>query len=249
MRFIFLFFVFVGFAQNKHSFYFDFNQRTFNPLQEKQFEEWLDAHPMVVVKRIEGYCDFVGTNSYNKQLASKRISYVLQKINSPEQVSSSIVRIAFGEDFKQDSIQHLNRRVDVYIGDKDVNLDEFLSTNASGKSIILKSLNFYNNSGIIVPASKPILDELLAVMKKYPKLKIDIQGHICCQSIEEAEKIEDIAKVRALAIYVYLTNNGIEKNRLSYQSFKSTKPIFPIPEKNEDERNANRRVEIMIVEN
>jgi outer membrane protein OmpA-like peptidoglycan-associated protein len=139
--------------------------------------------------------------------------------------------------------------VDVYFENKEIDLAKFLSTNASGKSIVLKSLNFYNNSGVIVPASEPVLKELLAVMIKYPKLKIDIQGHICCQSIEEAEKIEDIAKVRALAIYVYLSNNGIEKNRMSYQSFKSSKPLVPIPEQNEEERNTNRRVEIMILEN
>lgn len=86
-------------------------------------------------------------------------------------------------------------------------------------------------------------------MNKYPKLKIDIQGHICCQSLREADKIVDIAKVRALAVYVFLINNGIKEDRLSYQSFKSTKPIYPIPEKNEEQRIANRRVEIMILEN
>lgn len=252
MRFILHFFVlfsFFSFGQNKQSFYFDFNKSYFNINQENDFQNWLKSNPTISIKKIEGYCDYVGSNTYNKQLASKRIDYVLKKIKIKTNVVKSIAKVPYGEDFEQDSIQGVNRRVDVYYETKDADLDEFLSTNASGKSIILKSLNFYNNSGVIVPTSKPVLEELLAVMNKYPKLKIDIQGHICCQSIEEAEKIEDIAKVRALAIYVYLTNNGIEANRLSYQSFKSTKPIFPIPEQNEDERNANRRVEIMIVEN
>lgn len=249
MRFIFLFCVFFSFSQNKQSFYFDFDQSTFNLVQENDFQNWLNVNSAIEIKKIEGYCDFVGTNSYNKQLASKRIAYVLKKIKNQELISKIIITKSYGEDFDQDSIQSFNRRVDVYYENKKIDLDEFLSTNASGKSIILKSLNFYNNSGEIIPASQPVLKELLDVMNKYPKLKIDIQGHICCQSIEEAEKIEDIAKVRALAIYTYLSNNGIEKDRLSYQSFKSTKPLFSIPEQNEEERNANRRVEIMIIEN
>ena len=44
-------------------------------------------------------------------------------------------------------------------------------------------------------------------------------------------------------------NKGIEKIRLSYKSFGSTKPIHKIPEKTEEESNENRRVEIQIIEN
>jgi flagellar motor protein MotB len=36
---------------------------------------------------------------------------------------------------------------------------------------------------------------------------------------------------------------------MSYKGFGTTRPIYPIPEKNEIEANENRRVEIMIVEN
>ena len=61
--------------------------------------------------------------------------------------------------------------------------------------------------------------------------------------------VEDTAKVRALAVYNYLINNRINKNRLSYKSFGSSKPIHIIPENNEDERNENRRVEIQIIAN
>ena len=48
-------------------------------------------------------------------------------------------------------------------------------------------------------------------------------------------------------VYNYLINKGITVNRLGFKSFGSTKPIHKIPEKNEDERNENRRVEIQIM--
>ncbi|WP_338375250.1 OmpA family protein [uncultured Flavobacterium sp.] len=249
MRLFFLFFISICFSQNKQRFYFDFNESSFNATQENDFQNWLTANANIEIIKIEGYCDYVGTTDYNVQLAQKRIDFVLNKLKTKNIVSKTIIQKPFGEDFEQDTIQDLNRRVDLYYIEKEESLENFMDKNILGKTIVLKNLNFYNNSGTFLPESKPVLEELLAILNKYPKLKIEIQGHICCQSVEQANKIEDIAKVRALAVYVYLTNNGIHEERLSYKSFKSTKPLFPIPEKNEEQRMANRRVEIMILEN
>lgn len=248
MRLFLLLFVTLCFSQNKQSFYFDFNKSSFNNKQENDFQNWVKANSTVEVLKIEGYCDYVGSNEYNMQLAKMRINFVFNKLKIKNAISKIQLK-PFGEDFPQDSIQDFNRRVDVYYTLKDESLDEFIANNTSGKTIVLKKLNFYNNSGVVLPDSKPVLLELLTIMNKYPKLKIDIQGHICCQTIEAADKIEDIAKVRALAVYQFLINNGIKKDRLSYRSFKSTQPIYPIPEENEEQRVANRRVELMIIEN
>ena len=248
MRLFLFLFATICFGQNKQSFYFDFNKSTFNEPQEQRFQSWLTENPSVKILKIDGFCDYVGSNSYNKVLANERIKYMLERFNVTAKASTPIEIVSFGEDFEQDSVQHVNRRVDVfYTSNQDI--DAFVSQNTKGKKIILKGLNFYNNSGEVLPESKPVLEELLTIMNKYPDLKIEIQGHICCQSIEAANKIEDIAKVRAFAVYVFLKDNGINKDRLSYTSFKSSKPIYPIPEKNEEQRIANRRVEIMIVEN
>lgn len=248
MRLFLLLFVTICFGQNKQSFYFDFNQSDFNSHQQNDFQTWLKENPSVEILKIEGFCDSVGTNSYNKNLASKRINYVLKKCNSLNLDVKKIEIESYGKEFEQDSIQEVNRRVDVYFISNQ-GLDEFISKNSKGNKIILKNLNFYNNSGEVLPESKPVLEELLKIMNKYPKLKIEIQGHICCQSLIEADKIEDIAKVRALAVYVFLINNGIAENRLRYTSFKSKNPIYPIPEQNEEQRITNRRVEILILEN
>jgi flagellar motor protein MotB len=59
----------------------------------------------------------------------------------------------------------------------------------------------------------------------------------------------DLSTKRAKQVMEFLNKNGIEKNRLSFEGLGTTKPINPLPEKNEAERAENRRVEIMIVEN
>jgi outer membrane protein OmpA-like peptidoglycan-associated protein len=114
-----------------------------------------------------------------------------------------------------------------------------------GEKMKMENLNFKINTFIVVPESKGKLYELLTVLQKNPKLKIEIQGHLCCQPIDRL----DLSTQRAKAIYGFLVANEIDKSRLGYKGFGSTIPIFPLPEKDETERAANRRVEVLIIEN
>ena len=114
-----------------------------------------------------------------------------------------------------------------------------------GEKLKIDNLNFKINTFIVESQSRGKMYELLYVLKKNPSLKIEIQGHLCCMPVDRL----DLSTQRAKAIYNFLINNGIEKNRLSYKGFGSTKPLFPLPEKDETERAANRRVEIEITNN
>ena len=114
-----------------------------------------------------------------------------------------------------------------------------------GEKLTLENLEFQINTFAITKDSRSKLFELLIVMESNPKLKVDIQGHLCCMPVDRF----DLSTQRAKAIYSFLVQYKIPKSRLSYQGFGSTQPIFPLPEKNETERAANRRVEILITEN
>lgn len=114
-----------------------------------------------------------------------------------------------------------------------------------GETIKIENLNFQINTYIVLPESKGKLYELLVVLDNNPNLKIEIQGHLCCMPIDRL----DLSTQRAKAINNFLIANGIDKNRLTFRGYGSTKPLFPLPEKDEKQRIANRRVEIMIVAN
>lgn len=114
-----------------------------------------------------------------------------------------------------------------------------------GEKLTLENLEFQINTFAITKDSRSKLFELLIVMESNPKLKIDIQGHLCCMPVDRF----DLSTQRAKAIYNFLVQYKIAKSRLNYQGFGSSQPIFPLPEKNESERAANRRVEILITEN
>lgn len=297
MKYVLLLFGFLLSAQEKASFYFDFDQDAFNPKQNELFLSWLNRDENREVLVINGYCDWYGTFDYNDTLAYKRIHTVHEqlktKVNSSVFFSEDLKIKGFGERVQTRKERRHNRRVDVFynvlpkkVSDKNVfygddseiytgqiiNKDTLLGVDKKeinrvldpeelididklpnryetakvGDKLVMKNLYFYDRSGIFVPESLPVMEELLAFMVSNPKAKIEIQGHICCQLGEDPE---DIALIRAIAVHNYLVANDVDDSRLQYKSFGSTQPLHKIPEKNEKERNENRRVEILILEN
>ena len=115
----------------------------------------------------------------------------------------------------------------------------------SGEKLKIENLNFVINTFAVVNESRGKLYELLLVLQKNPNLKIEIQGHLCCMPFDRA----DLSTQRAKALYNFLLNQNISKDRLSYKGFGSSQPIYALPEKDEQERAANRRVEVLILEN
>jgi len=114
-----------------------------------------------------------------------------------------------------------------------------------GEKLKIENLNFKINTFIVNPESKGKMYELLLVLQKNPQLKVEIQGHLCCMPNDRL----DLSTQRAKAINNFLVANGIEEGRLTFKGFGSTQPIYALPEKDEAQRAANRRVEIMIVAN
>ncbi|MEO8769333.1 MAG: OmpA family protein [Ferruginibacter sp.] len=127
------------------------------------------------------------------------------------------------------------------------------TTVKKGSTIALQNLEFENSSDVLLSKSIPTLQELYDILVKYPKMTIAIEGHICCVVRIDGVRFEDspsyiVSVMRAKKVYAYLIEKGIDPHRLSYIGFGNSHPIYAIPEKSEEERIANRRVEIRIVE-
>ena len=295
MKYVLLLFGLLLSAQEKESFYFDFDQDKFNPKQNELFLTWLNKDENREILIINGYCDWYGTFDYNDTLAYKRINTIQNELQTKENAtiffSDKIIIKGYGERVQTRKERRFNRRVDVFynvlpnkltatpvVYDSEVytgqvinkvpeklnqfeearvpDADELIEpvelhqtpydTAKVGDKLVMNNLYFYDRSGIFVPESLPVMEELLEFIIAHPKVKIEIQGHICCQLGEDPE---DIALIRAIAVHNYLVANDIDDKRLMYKSFGSTQPLHKIPEKNEKERNENRRVEILILEN
>ncbi len=115
----------------------------------------------------------------------------------------------------------------------------------AGEKLQITNLNFHLNTFAIVAESRPRLYELLEIMRANPNMKIKLLGHICCVEGDPRK----LSYQRAKAVAMFLRQNGIEKERTSFEGLGTTDPIYPLPENNEEERAANRRVEVLVVEN
>ncbi|MFP9098490.1 OmpA family protein [Flavobacterium sp. RHBU_24] len=242
-------------AQQQFTVYFDTNIDVPQPNSISKIVNWTQQNPEAVVTAIEGYADYRGTDGYNQALSERRANAVLKLLKeNGALLLDSIPVTAKGEVEGKRSLGK-NRKAVIYYSDAKIRpdksgetlkLSEFTQKVRKakvGEVIIIPNLNFYNNSDIVLPASLPVLNELLQIMRDNPKMVIDIQGHICCQPVDENQ----VSLLRAVAVYKFLTRNGIAAQRLHYISYSSTKPIYPLPEKTEEERMANRRVEIKIL--
>jgi len=235
--------------------YFEFDRYELSTAAIEKLDDYI-ANKNLEVSKIYGYCDWKGSNAYNDSLSLKRVNEVYWFLKEKGMnIKEGYERKGFGEDFNQSRVQSENRKVTVVFENdekkittinNDLTLTSQMKLMKPGDKIKLKNINFHNNSAVIVSKSKPILYELLCIMEENPKLKIQIQGHICCQPVSD---INNVSTSRARAIYNFLIRNKIDRKRISYKGFGITQPIHPIPEKTDEEANENRRVEIMIVEN
>lgn len=265
MRYLYLAIIasFSGFSQDKFSVYFDTDRYVLTEAEQEKLVRFLD-NPNLKVKKLTGRCDFRASNQYNLVLGLNRANHILAYFDT---LGKNQIEVeSKGEEFKQDSNLALNRRVDIdyevvepvivkEIPPKKIeippvnkvmgDLERKFQEAKVGDKILMKNLNFYVRSDQFYPESVPYLEELYRVMDANPTLKIEIQGHICCTPGRDTE---EFSLRRCLAVYNFLVDYGINSDRMTYVGLDATQPIFPLPEKNEEQRKANRRVEILILE-
>lgn len=249
---IFSFFFLNSYSQKKITLFFDVNSSELNKTEFKKFSIFMKTKDLKIQKVI-GYCDLRSFDVYNDTLALQRANFVSSLIKLIDLNSNFEIEYK-GQNFNQDKVSELTRKVEIYFKiekttpiniTKDNELAEVVKKSKIGDKLVLKNLSFYDRTDILYPESYKIREELLQVLKDNPKIKIEIQGHICCTPGKDEE---EIALKRCLGTIEYLVINGIDKSRLKYKSFDATQPIYPIPEKNEEEKKANRRVEILILD-
>jgi outer membrane protein OmpA-like peptidoglycan-associated protein len=261
-------------AQEKDTvfIYFDFDQASLRPDGKAALDDFIRRYKNNEVKatlEISGHCDFIGSDSYNNLLSRKRSFTVHEYLlnNGIPKTSVAIVE-GFGERMPRNlsrgpEERALNRRVELISSSplpsatpprKDTVTDfskQIMDSVRQGQTLRLKNINFYGGRHTFLPQAEGALNELLDVMKTHPTLEIEIQGHICCQYGSERDGLDydsgddRLSYNRARAVYYFLANNGIDKRRMTFRGFAATIPLV-YPEYTEEDRTANRRVEIKI---
>ena len=272
MRFLYIIVLITSslYSQEKFTVYFDTDKYVLNQNQDSILNGFIQKKD-IKVNKVTGFCDFRASNAYNYQLGLNRANTILNAL--PIADKSSVIVASKGEEFKQKVDLALNRKVEIEyeinlpiiesIPTKEIEiieksiekglifqeyptpLQKKIIESKVGDKILLNNLNFYVRTAEFYPESVPFLEDLYEVLEKNPNIKIEIQGHICCTP---GRDVEEFSLRRCIAVYDFLVDYGISPDRMTYVGFDATQPLFPIPEKNEEERKANRRVEIMILE-
>lgn len=104
-------------------------------------------------------------------------------------------------------------------------------------------INFDTDKASIRPDGKPMVDQIAALLKNNPTLKLSIEGHT--DDTGKAKRNKALSAERAQAVAAMLKDAGIDQARLSASGHGADKPLAP----NTDEagRAKNRRVELVKV--
>jgi len=108
----------------------------------------------------------------------------------------------------------------------------------------IKGIRFKTNKATLLRSSNKVLNAAANVLKEFPALKVEIQGHT--DSVGDDAKNQRLSERRAAAVKAYLVRRGVIAPRLTTIGFGETKPVEN--NKTKKGRAANRRVEFKLVQ-
>ncbi len=121
---------------------------------------------------------------------------------------------------------------------------------------VIQGINFKVSSADLLPSSNGTLNKAVAVLKEFPDLKMEIQGHTDDQKFtpRKGQTFEDntaLSQARAESVKAYFVKNGIDESRLTAKGFGATMPVVDPTGLKGSKLNAarakNRRVEFKLI--
>lgn len=143
----------------------------------------------------------------------------------------------FPVEFKERSIPYNSQKTDTIL------LHKF----EEGELTKLEQVYFSAGLPEIMEESYVQLNRLRDLLILNPGISIEIHGHVNLDE-NSAKKAQKLSKQRAMMVKKYLIQNGVAPGRLFPIGFGSSKPVYAKPQ-DEEQKEANRRVEILIRKN
>jgi len=122
-------------------------------------------------------------------------------------------------------------------------VDMTAQTLKAGQSYNIEDLLFETDSYELQKNSSLIMARFSDYLKENPTFKIAIHGHT--DDVGDDAKNLKLSENRAKAVVEYLVQQGVSKERLTYQGFGESKPKFP--NTTNENRAKNRRTEFLFV--
>lgn len=110
---------------------------------------------------------------------------------------------------------------------------------ATGKAIV--NINFDTDKATLKADGQEVVNQIVALLKGAPALKLSIEGHT--DNTGSAERNKALSAERSNAVMLALVNTGIGKDHLKSASFGADKPL--VANDSEENKAKNRRVELV----
>ncbi|SEU04023.1 PA14 domain-containing protein [Hymenobacter actinosclerus] len=117
-----------------------------------------------------------------------------------------------------------------------------LGSLAKGAVLALPNLYFSQSTADLLPASRPVLDELAQTLRRQPALRLEIAGHT--DNVGDAARNRLLSQQRARVVRRYLVQQGIDSLRLTAVGYGGAYPVAD--NRNPALRPRNRRVEVVV---
>ncbi len=230
----------------------------------------LEANPDLKIE-IGGHTDKTGNETQNRNLSAQRAKSVYDFLISHDVNPNRLSYKGYGSSRplmsnKYKSGRDANRRIEITIlQKKEQPNDKLVDESTKSKpdfinpdkkytlenineaplntKILLENVKFSPYMYAITDTNKMDVDNLIKVLRKYPKMRIEIQGYTDNSGMNDINI--EISNKRAEAVYKYLVGNGINKNRLSYKGYGPISPRYSNAYK--WGRDLNRRIEVKVL--
>ncbi len=267
--------------QDSFSVYFDLDIPTLNQAAKNKIDSLIYLDKLIPGSNIMivGYADYLGSEGHNQHLSELR-AHAVEDYLIANNFTKQHITICIGKGAIERKVHPkkvlgypTDRKVDIVIVKKEVKKGKasakavgpkaapqpkvpekpnILSRTAAGETFRLNHLYFLPQRHLFTKLSMIELDRVYEAMHDNPRLKIQIEGHVCCirfydDALDEDTHDEHLSLNRAKAVYDYLVEKGIDSTRMKYAGFGKSRPVIA-NEETEDEANMNRRVEIRILE-
>lgn len=219
-------------AQNNSqsvNIFFDFDKYSLSQKELKKLVEVTSSFDSLKVTKVSivGYCDDLGSTTYNDNLSKKRVVYLESKIKGI--IGEKDVEYQC-EGKGELSLENTNERN--YKEQREYNRRVEVVFETGDDFIVLENVNFEGGKTNMLSPSYKVLNKFLTTLKDNEKIKLIIYGHIANigrndgykDGLDTSTGKYNLSEARAKKVYDYLVKNGISKDRLSYKGLGSAFP-------------------------
>ncbi|WMN07601.1 OmpA family protein [Marivirga arenosa] len=199
---------------------------------------WVDLEGKVISKALEAPIEATLT------LESLPYGADIRVFHSDEETGDFSFKIKENKAYKikVESKGYISLEEEIKIEDE--NNPVVFSLMPSGEGTILRlDINFKQSKAEILEESYKELDKLMQMLKEYPNMEIQLEGHTDFRGSASANM--RLSEKRVNAVKSYLTSKSVDAKRIKTKAFGGTMPLSR--ENTEEAKLNNRRVEARIL--